>query len=146
MVVEVRPKIVARFDVVCLGPVNHFLGIVIQRDRTKRHLYLSQSGYIEGILERMGLAECNGVSTPLIPEEKLILRPREADESTEPKANQQHYYQAIGSLGWLAGASRPDIAYAVSLLGRFSQDPGETHCQGVKQVFQFVAHTKGLRL
>ena len=145
-VVEVRAKIAARFDVVCLGPVNHFLGMVIERDRTKGHLYLSQSGYIERILERMGLAECNGVSTPLIPKEKLIPRPKEADDSTEPKANQQHYQQAIGSLGWLAGASRPDIAYAVSLLGRFSQDPGETHWQGVKRVFRYVAGTKGLRL
>ena len=54
--------------------------------------------------------------------------------------------QAVGSLGWLAGATRPDIAYAVSLLGRFSKDPGETHWEGVKRVFRYIAGTKGLRL
>jgi len=102
--------------------------------------------YIDRLLEWVGLAKCNGVSTLLIPNEKLIPRPKEADESTKPKANQQHYQHAIGSLGWLAGASRPDIAYAVSLLGHFSQDPGETHWQGVKRVFRYVAGTKGLRL
>ena len=68
-VAKVREMIAARFDVICLGPVNHFLGMVIERDRTKRRLYLSQSGYVERILERVGLAKCNGVSTPLIPKE-----------------------------------------------------------------------------
>ena len=135
--------IATRFDVACLGPVNHFLGMVIERDRTKRRLYLSQSGYVERILERVGLEKCNGVSTLLIPKEKFTPRPK---ENPEPKADEQRYMQAVGSLGWLAGATRPDIAYAVSLLGRFSKDPGETHWEGVKRVFRYLAGTKGLRL
>ena len=148
-VAKVRDMIAARYHVVCLGPVNHFLGMVIERDRTKRRLYLSQSGYIEQILERVGLAKCNGVSTPLIPKEKFILRPKDNDPgipNSEPKADEQRYMQAVGSLGWLAGATRPDITYAVSLLGCFSKDPGKTHWEGVKRVFQYIAGTKGLRL
>ena len=42
----VRKRIAARFDVVCLGPVKHFLGMVIERDGTKWRIYLSQKGYI----------------------------------------------------------------------------------------------------
>ena len=146
MVAEVREKIATRFDVVFLGPVNRFLGMVIERDRSTRRIYLSQSGYIERNLERVGLAKCNGVSTPLIPKEKLMPRPKDAGINSEPPANEQRYQQAIGSLGWLAGATRPDIPYSVSLLGRFSKDPGETHWQGVKRVFRYIAGTKGLRL
>ena len=88
-VVEVRKKIAARFDVVCLGPVNHFLGLVIERDRTKRRIYLSQCGYIERILDRVGLAGCNGVSTPLIPNVKMIPWPKDAGIDFPPPADQQ---------------------------------------------------------
>ena len=54
--------------------------------------------------------------------------------------------QAVESLGWLTGATRPDIAYAVSLLGHLSKDPGETHWEGVKRVIWYIAGTKGLCL
>lgn len=147
-VAEVREKIAGRFDVVCLGPVKHFLGIIIERDRPQRSIYISQVGYIERILEHVGLAKCNSVTTPLIPKEKLMpqVKDKPGVQNPEPKANEQHYQQAIGSLGWLAGATRPDIAYAASLLGRFAKDPGETHWEGVKRVFQYIAGTKGLQL
>ena len=147
-VAEVRKKIATRFDVVFLGPVKHFLGMVIERDRAKRCIFLSQSGYIDRILERVGLAKCNGVSTPLIPKEKMFPRPKDipGTPNPEPRADEQRYQQAIGSLGWLAGATRPDIAYSVSLLGRFSKDLGKTHWDGVKRVFRYIAGTKGLRL
>ena len=145
-VAEVRERIAGRFDVVCLGPVKHFLGMVIERDCTQRHLFLSQTGFIERILERVGLAKCNSVTTPLIPKEKLTPRGKDSGPNAEPMADEQRYMQAVGSLGWLAGATRPDISYAVSLLGRFSKDPGETHWKGVKRVFRYIAGTKGLRL
>ena len=147
-VAVVCKRIAARFDVVCLGPVKHFLGMVIERDRTKRRIYLSQSGYIERILDRVGLAKCNGVSTPLIPKEKMVPRPKDKSEipNSEPQADEQRYQQAIGSLGWLAGATRPDIAYSVSLLGRFSQNPGVTHWEGVKRVFRYIAGARRFRL
>lgn len=145
-VAEVQERISCHFDVVCLGPVKHFLGMVIERDHTKCRIYLSQASYIKRILERVGLAKCNAVTTLLIPKEKLTPRPKDDDPNAEPKADEQRYQQAVGSLGWQAGASRPDISYAVSLLGRFSKNPGETHWEGVKRVFRYIAGTKGLRL
>ena len=37
------------------------------------------------------------------------------------------YKQLIGALMYLAVATRPDIAYAVGVLARFSADPGAAH-------------------
>jgi len=42
--------------------------------------------------------------------------------------------------------TRPDITYAVSILARFSQNPGRAHWEAVKRVFRYLAGTKTLKL
>jgi hypothetical protein len=37
------------------------------------------------------------------------------------------YCQAMGSLMWAAITTRPDIAFTVSLLSQFMENPGEAH-------------------
>ena len=52
------------------------------------------------------------------------------------------YREAIGSLMYAAVATRPDIAFAVSTLSRFLENPGEAHWQAVKRVFRYLAGTR----
>ena len=52
------------------------------------------------------------------------------------------YRQAIGSLMWAAVATQPDIAFAVSLLSQFLENPGEVHWNTVKQVLKYLKGTK----
>ena len=68
-VTEARDRIAGRFDVVCLGPVKHFLGMVIEQDRAERHIFLSQAGYsfISKVLETretLGAKAWNAARTP----------------------------------------------------------------------------------
>ena len=42
------------------------------------------------------------------------------------------YRQAIGSLMWTAVATRPDIAFAVSLLSQSLENPSQIHWKTVK--------------
>jgi len=51
------------------------------------------------------------------------------------------YCKAIGSLMYAAVATRPDIAFAVSTLSWFLENPGEAHWQAVKRVFRYLAGT-----
>jgi len=51
------------------------------------------------------------------------------------------YCKAIGSLIYMAVATCPDIAFAVSTLSQFLENPGEAHWQAVKQVFRYLAGT-----
>src|SRR5712672_4796058 len=51
------------------------------------------------------------------------------------------YREAIGSLMYLAVATRPDIAFAVSTLSRFLDNPGDTHWEAVKRIFRYIAGT-----
>jgi hypothetical protein len=44
-----------------------------------------------------------------------------------------HDMPAIGTLNWVALATRPDIAVAVTTVARFAASPGPTHWEAVKR-------------
>ena len=52
------------------------------------------------------------------------------------------FKNAIGSLLYLAICTRPDIAYAVSSLARYSSNPGREHWVLVKNVIRYLMNTK----
>ena len=51
------------------------------------------------------------------------------------------YSQIIGSLMYLAGATRPDISYAVSKLSRFTSNPGDDHWKALGRVCRYLRGT-----
>ena len=48
-----------------LGAAKKLLGMEIQMDRKSDKLYLTQSRYLEKILDRFNMGNCKAVSTPL---------------------------------------------------------------------------------
>ena len=48
-----------------LGEVSLILGIRVRRDRSKRILYLDQSEYIAGLIERFRLGEAKPINLPI---------------------------------------------------------------------------------
>ncbi|XP_074324322.1 secreted RxLR effector protein 161-like [Apium graveolens] len=48
---------------------------------------------------------------------------------------------AIGALMYLANNTRPDIAFAVNLLARFSFAPMDRHWNGIKHIFRYLRGT-----
>jgi len=56
------------------------------------------------------------------------------------------YRAAIGSLMHLAVGTRPDIAFAVSTVAQFANEPGMVHWEAVKRIYRYLAGTKGLAL
>jgi hypothetical protein len=47
----------------------------------------------------------------------------------------------IGSLMYLASATRPDISFAVSKLSRFTSNPGDDHWHALKHVMHYLVGT-----
>ena len=45
------------------------------------------------------------------------------------------YQEAVGTLMYAALGTRPDIAYAVQVLSKFSKNPGDTHWEAVLRGF-----------
>ncbi len=56
------------------------------------------------------------------------------------------YQQLIGSLMYIAGGTRPDIAYAVSACSQFMSNPGPTHIAAAKHILLYLKGTQDIRL
>ena len=51
-----------------------------------------------------------------------------------------HLYKSIvGSLNYLVQATRPDIAHAVNVVGRYASNPGPAHMMAVKRILRYLA-------
>ncbi|XP_073137256.1 secreted RxLR effector protein 161-like [Henckelia pumila] len=56
------------------------------------------------------------------------------------------YLSAIGALSYLANCTRPDIAFSVNLLARYSSSPTRRHWNGVKHIFRYLRGTTDMGL
>ncbi len=122
------------FKMVDVGPASWVLGMRVSNDLRKGTISLNQSLYIQNVVERFGMADCKPAATPL--PEKLVLMPATDDEVLE--ARSFLYLQAIGSVMYAMLGTRPDIAYAVSTLSRFSSWPGPKHVQALKHLLCYL--------
>jgi transposase InsO family protein len=136
---NVKKELQQRFQMTDLGPASFYLGIKLTRRWSKwgNQLCLSQRAYVNKILNDFNLTDANPVSTPM--EDKPLLP---SDSSYQASLELRKWYQsAVGSLMYLMLCTRPDIAYAVSQLSRFSANPTEKHRTAVKHVFRYLKGT-----
>ena len=68
--------------------------------------------------------------------------PQNAQESAT--MHQTPYLSAVGALMYLATTTRPDIAYIVGVLARFTSNPGLVHWLAVKHLLCYVKATNHL--
>lgn len=62
----------------------------------------------------------------------------EKDElTTEEEIKNKPYRELVGSLIYLANATRPDIAYVANVLSRFYSNPQKKHWIAAKRVIRF---------
>ena len=102
------------------GHLLLFVGIDIVRDRNKRQITPHHHWYIKSVLEVYNMHDANGLSTPLDPDIKLSMR---KDSENEKGTDIGEDQRRVGKLMYAMLGIRPDVAYAVSILGRFSSDP-----------------------
>ena len=133
-------------EVTDLGELHWMLGIKIHHDRTGATVHLSQHTYINSILRRYGFEDAKPVSTPFDTQVRLTLEQAPADAAEFVVMHDVPYREAVGALNWVALATRPDIAFAVSTVARFSVNPSMAHWNAVKRVFRYLAGTCDLWL
>ena len=56
------------------------------------------------------------------------------------------YASAVGSLMYAQTCTRPDINFAVGMLGRYQSDPGFEHWKDAKKVMRYLQGTKDYML
>ena len=131
LVAQTKKDLSSHFDMTDLGEVHWILNMEVTRDCSKRTIRLSQSQYIEDILERHGMADCKPAATPM--EANLKLEKLDAAE-----VDITEYQQLIGSLMYGSIGTRFDIAHDVGVLSRHNHSPGKRHHTAVKRVFRYL--------
>ena len=126
-----------------LGPLSWFIGIdVCQHDDYT--VTLHQSLYVEKLLEKFAPDhDANGIkhAYPCNPDAFIKLGgPKDDDE--RDRVRKLPYLQLIGSLLYLSTMTRPDIAYHMSVLCKYMQDPSLECYSAAMSLLLYVGHTK----
>ena len=130
-----------RFEIRTL-PVGRFLGITIDRDRSKKRLSISQPESIEAMLNKFKMGDCKSVATPAEPGLKLSLDMSPKTDKERDEMKLIPYKEAVGALLYISTTTRPDISYAVGQAAKFNHNPGLIHWRAVKRIFRYLAGTR----
>jgi hypothetical protein len=130
---EVKDFLSNNFEMKDLGEADVILNIKLSREGNGG-ITLVQSHYVEKILSRFGYSDCQSAPTPYDP--SVLLR-----KNRRIARDQLRFFQIIGSLMYLASATRPDISFAVSKLSRFVSNPGDIHWQALERVMRYLKGT-----
>jgi hypothetical protein len=119
MIKEIKEFWSQNFEMKDLGEADIILNIKLVRE-SNGEVTLSQPHYVEKILSRFGYSNYKPISTTY--DASIILR-----KNKRIIRDQLRYSQIIGSLIYLASATRPDISFAISKLSRFVSNMGDYH-------------------
>ena len=140
---KIEQELKGKFEVNSIGKPTLLLGMKLeQRDHL---IIISQTHYINSLLQKFGIENANPVSTPLDPNVNLDEDKNKEnidDEGEQDPRGSSTYATLIGSLMYLALGTRPDIAYAVNRLAQFTQNPKPKHWTAVKRIFRYLKGTR----
>ncbi|GJZ04567.1 retrotransposon protein, putative, ty1-copia subclass [Tanacetum coccineum] len=101
-----------------LGDAVYVLGIKIYIDRTKRLIGLSQDTYLDKILKRFKMENSKKGNLPL-----------------------HHGIKISRSIMYTMTCTRPDVSFALSMVSRHQQNPGDGHWTAVKNILKYLRNT-----
>ena len=149
----VKSKLKGEFELTDMGEPKEFLGITINHDKTNNIMKLSPENYINKLLKRFDNGALYPQRTPMITSQVANRERKEREQlydeatlkATESSVNFP-YREAIGSLLYLANATKPDISYAVNVLSRHQINPIENDWKMVIWVLRYLKGTTKLAL
>ena len=121
------------FELTEEGTVESFLGLTIIHHEDGSIEFL-QTGLIDRVILECGLSDCNPTETPAL---KQALGP-----DGNPRVKAWNYASVVGMLLYIAGNSRPDIAFAVHQVARFTHNPTNKHEQAVTMIVRYLKGTR----
>ncbi|CAM8882652.1 unnamed protein product [Rhodiola kirilowii] len=126
-----------KFPMKDMGEAEDIIGIRIKR--VEGGLALTQSHYIENVLKTFNYMDCYPLTTPY--NSSTNLYPNKGKHKS-----QLEYAKVIGSLMYAMTCTRPDIAFVVSKLSRYTSNPSMQHWQAIHRVLRYLKGTMNLGL
>uniref|UniRef100_A0AAV1THW1 Reverse transcriptase Ty1/copia-type domain-containing protein n=1 Tax=Peronospora matthiolae TaxID=2874970 RepID=A0AAV1THW1_9STRA len=130
LIAQTKNDLKTRFEMTDSDKCASVLGIALL-DGEDGSVTLYQRRYVNDILRCFGLEECKAVASPVDVSSRLM------SSNTASKIDVP-FREAVGALMHLTTTTRPDIAYAVSFVSRFMENPQEEHWVAVKRFFRYL--------
>ena len=134
----------SKWQITELGEPKLTLGITITRNRSNRTISLSSTPKIDELIDEYGQTDAHPADTPMVA--GLQLRRPDKATLTSPDivewAERTPYRKLVGSLMYLAVATRPDISYAVSRLSSFLDCYSPEHWSAAIRVLRYLKGTR----
>ncbi|KAL0416651.1 UNVERIFIED_CONTAM: Retrovirus-related Pol polyprotein from transposon RE1 [Sesamum latifolium] len=124
-----QEQLAAEFEMKNLGELKYFLGIEIVR--SDQEISLSQRKYVLDLLTETGMLACRPAETPIEINHKLGIFPDQVPTDIA------RYQRLVGRLIYLSH-TRPDIAYAVSIVSQYMHQPSEEHMNAVYRILRYL--------
>jgi hypothetical protein len=131
---DLKRRLEAEFDIKDLGKLKYFLGMEFAR--SKEGIFLNQRKYILDLLTETGMTGCKAAETPMDPNVKL------KSAAEDEIIDRERYQRLAGRLIYLSH-TRPDIAFAVSVISQFMHAPGPAHFEAVFRILRYLKGTPG---
>ena len=132
---QLRDNLFQEFEMKDLGMLKYFLGIEVLR--SNQGILISQRKYILDLLTETGMIDCKPVDTPVMVNHEL------SKDSKEGPTDKGRYQRLVGKLIYLSH-TRPDVAYAVSLVSQFMHDPKQDHMEAALRIIRYLKGTAGM--
>src|SRR5207237_110403 len=133
LIKEVKDFLSESFEMKDLGETDIILNIKLLRG-DDGGITLVKSHYVENVLSRFGFSDCKHAPTQYDP--SVLIR-----KNQSIARDQLRYSQIIGSLMYLASATRPDISFAMSKLSGFVSNLGDDHWRALERVMRYLKRT-----
>lgn len=99
---------------------------------------ISVNTKIKRMLAKYGLEDAKTAKTPMVEDALNIFDSDNTEAFSDPPFP---YANLIGELMWLAMNARPEIAYAVQTLAKFTKSPRQCHWVAAKRVLRYLKGT-----
>ena len=137
---EFKERISEIFEMEDLGVAKYALGIRI--NQLGSTISLVQDKYIKNILDEFQIRNDRSTGIPLPSDWKQI----KTFPSEKPAIPPFNYRRAVGLIQWIVQCTRPDLAFALSFLSQFLEDPRESHYKAVRHTLRYLISTKDQQL
>ena len=124
---DVKQFLSENFDMKDMGEASYVIGIKIHKDKHKSVLGLSQETYINKVLERFQMKG-----------DRFNLNQCPKNDFEREQMKTIPYALVVGSIMYSQVCTRPDIAFAVKMLGRYQSNPGMDHWKDANKVLRYL--------
>ena len=129
-----------RFKMTDLDSCHHYLDMKVTRDRDNHTLSISQSFYVQKVLNRFEMKNCKAAPTPMNIDIKL-------ESNKNATIAEVKLYQAmIDSLMYLIYQTRSDICFSVMCLSRQNMSFFKKAFGAVKKVLRYLKESVNIKI